>query len=119
MKTVAWVFLLMVSVLGCSGEKGNAPGGTDGENPEKKTYLVKGEVNKPGEQAWTEGAKLSTAIEKAGGPTAKAGVDHINLIRMKNVTIHDLAKIKRGEDIDTPLMAGDVVLVPEIYKPQP
>ncbi|MBP7868109.1 MAG: SLBB domain-containing protein [Acidobacteria bacterium] len=118
MKTMAWVFLLMVSILGCAGGKGIAPDGTTAETPEKKTYLVKGEVNQPGEQEWTEGARLSTAIAKAGGPTAKAGVNHINLIRMKQVTIHDLDKIKRGEDTDTPLMAGDVVLVPRVLEPQ-
>jgi protein involved in polysaccharide export with SLBB domain len=110
MKAVLCVLLVCMTVLSCSSDDGGSPG----EAP--TTYAVNGEVKAPGDQGWKEGVTLSAAIQNAGGITDKAMADSINLIRMKQVTIHDLNKIASGEATDTPLMAGDVILVPRVLE---
>jgi protein involved in polysaccharide export with SLBB domain len=115
-KTVACGILLCMAAGSCARNDGGTPGREVSVVPASKTHVVNGEVKAPGEQEWKEGITLSAAIEKAGGVTDKAKADSINLVRMKQVTIHDLEKIKSGAAVDTPIMAGDVITVPRVLE---
>jgi hypothetical protein len=111
MKCLVFVFVACALVISCSGD-GTSEAGNGEKGGEATTVTVNGEVESPATFEWAEGMTLSEAIARAGGPTEKADAESVNLVRMKHVTIHDLARIKSGEETDTPLMRGDVISVP-------
>lgn len=108
----AVLVLLAGVVLASCGRSGSEGPDAPGRNAAPTTYAVRGEVAAPGEWPWERGITLSAAIERAGGLTPSAAGEHVNLVRMKLVTLHDLGRIRAGQEADTPLMAGDVVSVP-------
>lgn len=111
MRRAVLVFLVGVALASCKRSGSEGPAGA-GRDPAPTTYAVRGEVAAPGEWTWERGVTLSAAIDRAGGLTPSAAGEHVNLVRMKLVTLHDLGLIRAGQAPDTPLMAGDVVSVP-------
>ena len=111
MRRAVLVFLVGFALASC-GRGGSEVSDAPGRDAAPATYAVRGEVAAPGEWPWERGVTLSAAIERAGGLTPSAAGEHVNLVRMKLVTLHDLGRIRTGQETDTPLMAGDVVSVP-------
>jgi hypothetical protein len=111
MRRAVLVFLVGVALASCGRGRPAGPDGP-GRDAAPTTCAVRGEVAAPGEWPWERGITLSTAIERAGGLTSSAAGEHVNLVRRKLVTLHDLGLIRAGQAPDTPLVAGDVVSVP-------
>ena len=76
-----------------------------------------GQVSKPGSFPLLPGMSLIQAISQAGGLTAVANSDHVNLTRktatgQQTVTV-DVGAIIEGKAPDVPLQAGDQIYVHE------
>jgi protein involved in polysaccharide export with SLBB domain len=111
MRRAVLVFLFGVALASCGRGRSEGPDGP-GRDAAPTTYAVRGEVAAPGEWPWERGITLSAAIDRAGGLTPSAAGEHVNLVRMNLVTLHDLGRIRAGQAPDTPLLAGDVVSIP-------
>jgi len=83
-----------------------------------KRVTVLGEVRKPGSFSLTTGMTLVQAISDAGGLSAIANGDRINLTRKSKgaattTVVLSLASITEGRSPDIPLQAGDQIYVNE------
>jgi polysaccharide export outer membrane protein len=82
-----------------------------------RVVTLLGQVAKPGTFPLTPGMTLIQAISQAGGLTAVANSDHVNLTRKTatgqvTVTV-DVGAINEGKAPDVPLQAGDQIYVHE------
>ena len=86
--------------------------------PHSDVFFVSGEVRKPGSFPLKQGTTLRQAISLAEGTTFKASADHGVIFREdpttgKRLEISvDIAAIMKGKNEDLPVMANDVVVVP-------
>jgi polysaccharide export outer membrane protein len=90
--------------------------------PTGNSFYVMGEVKKPGAYQLEQAATAIEGIALAGGFTDKAAPNRTKIIRTHRdgrqetfvVDLNDV--IKRGrKDKDVPLLANDVLVVPESY----
>ena len=75
-----------------------------------RPFYILGEVNKPGQYAYTPGLSLFGAVATAGGYTYRANTGRV-FIRKANETVereYDL-------DSDIAIMPGDVIRIPERF----
>lgn len=75
-----------------------------------RPFYILGEVNKPGQYAYTPGISLFGAVATAGGYTYRANVGRV-FIRKPNET----AEREFMLDADIAVMPGDVIRIPERY----
>ena len=85
--------------------------------PERGEVLVKGWVNQPGSHPISPGLTVLGAVTAAGGPRFAAKKAEIQLIRSNREgrmlsQSFDLDRLERGEQLDVPVLAGDVIAVP-------
>lgn len=82
-----------------------------------KKFTVLGQVQKPGSFPFSSGVTLIRAISEAGGLTAIANKDRVNLTRkVKNgrkTVVVSIEAITEGRSPDIPLQAGDQIYVHE------
>lgn len=76
-----------------------------------RPFYILGEVNKPGEYAYTGQLSLLQAIALAGGFTARADKDNVVVRRSGWPTPHKVS----AEDIPLLIAPGDTVTVPEAF----
>jgi protein involved in polysaccharide export with SLBB domain len=78
--------------------------------------VVEGEVGKAGTVAYDEGMTISQAIQKAGGATARARLDRVQISRLVSNrpvrTTVNMERVARGFSGDVQLLEGDTVIVP-------
>jgi polysaccharide export outer membrane protein len=75
-----------------------------------RPFYILGEVNKPGQYAYTPGISLFGAVATAGGYTYRANTGRV-FIRKPNET----AEREFMLDADIAVMPGDVIRIPERY----
>lgn len=88
--------------------------------PDPNTYFVFGEIKNPGSYTLEKDISILQAITRAGGFTKIAAPSRTKIIRGKagkEETIHvDISKIIKGDkQLDTALMADDIIVVPESF----
>jgi len=83
-------------------------------------YYVLGQVKKPGPYEWVQDITVLEAIKTANGPTEKAALNRINVIKNHlhgkesiKVNVGDIMQGKKKDDVM--IKAGDVVVVPESW----
>jgi len=81
---------------------------------------VDGAVKTPGriDQLASRSITLMQAIAKAGGPTDRANLKKVQIVRKDGtgeVRPHNVLRIRQGKDPDPELRDGDVVVVPESF----
>jgi protein involved in polysaccharide export with SLBB domain len=75
--------------------------------------FIAGELKAPGRYPWTNGMRLTEAIERAAGYTFYADLAHIRITRSgTNVIVCDYNAAVASPGKNLPLAAGDSVLVP-------
>lgn len=75
-----------------------------------RPFYILGEVNRPGQYAYTPGISLFGAVATAGGYTYRANAGRV-FIRKANET----AEREYELDADIAIMPGDVIRIPERY----
>jgi polysaccharide export outer membrane protein len=85
--------------------------------PPSDVFFVAGEVNKPGSFVLKEGTTLRQAISLAQGTTMNAGGDRGVIFRegptgKREELKVDVAAVMNGKKPDVPIMANDIVMVP-------
>ncbi len=85
--------------------------------PPTDVFFVAGEVNQPGSFPLKEGTTLRQAISLAQGTNYKAALDRGIVFREgsggKREEVHvDIGSVMAGKKEDVPIMANDIVLVP-------
>lgn len=75
-----------------------------------RPFYILGEVNKPGQYAYTPGISLFGAVATAGGYTYRANTGRV-FIRKANET----AEREFNLDADIAVMPGDVIRIPERF----
>ncbi len=75
-----------------------------------RPFYILGEVNKPGQYAYTPGMSLFGAVATAGGYTYRASTGRV-FIRKANETTEREYRL----DADISIMPGDVIRIPERY----
>ena len=90
--------------------------------PAGNTFYVLGEVRKPGAYQLDQATSAIQAVAMAGGFTERAAPNRTKIIRThidgrQETIVVDLNEVvKRGrKDKDPPLLANDVIVVPESY----
>jgi polysaccharide export outer membrane protein len=82
-----------------------------------RRITVLGQVAKPGTFPYTPGLTLIQAVSQAGGLTALANLDRINLTRRSGrgsrTVVISLSGIMEGRSPDIPLQSGDRIFVHE------
>jgi polysaccharide biosynthesis/export protein len=84
--------------------------------PGSGEVLVQGWVDKPGSYKITPGLTVLGAVAAAGGALFPADTTAVNVMRAgkdggKSLLLVNLEKLKRGEQSDIPVQAGDVIEV--------
>jgi protein involved in polysaccharide export with SLBB domain len=86
---------------------------------EDSVVYVYGQVGKPGKVPYRAGDRLSDYLNKAGGPTDKAGLRRVNVTRAfakQSLTVDAYVILKEGQfEKDPELKPGDIVNVPEEF----
>ncbi len=85
------------------------PGDTIYISETEKIYVT-GEVKAPGELKWKRGITVREAVSLAGGGTARAAVNRIQIIRKVN-GVEQVIKLNLAD----PILPNDIVKVPESY----
>ena len=85
--------------------------------PPSDVFFVAGEVNKPGSFVLKEGTTLRQAISLAQGTTMNAGGDRGVIFRegptgKREELKVDVAAVMNGKKPDVPILANDIVMVP-------
>lgn len=75
-----------------------------------RPFYILGEVNKPGQYAYTPGISLFGAVATAGGYTYRANTGRV-FIRKANAEIEQEFKL----NADIAIMPGDVIRIPERF----
>ncbi len=82
-----------------------------------RRVTVLGQVAKPGSYPYTPGLSLIQAISLAGGLTAIADADRVNITRKskekRHTAVVSVDSITEGASPDIPLQAGDAIFVHE------
>jgi len=82
-----------------------------------KRIVILGQVQKPGSFPVTPGISFLQALSQAGGFTAMANHDRVNLTRKTGKQVRTIVvsadAITEGSLPDFPLQAGDMIFVPE------
>jgi polysaccharide export outer membrane protein len=80
----------------------------------KQIYFITGEVVRPGQYEITTGMTLMQAISQAGG-VGKFASQIVELHRdvngQKNILNYDLSRIRKGREIDPPVLSDDTIIV--------
>ena len=71
---------------------------------------VAGHIRKPGSHSLDAGASLGDALTEAGGPTAFAATNRVELHRGGRVLVYNMRKASHRE---VPLEIGDAIRVPQ------
>lgn len=75
-----------------------------------KRFTVGGQVQRPGQQQWTEGTTLYAAVQSAGGPSPFGAVNRVKLFRNGKVYVYNL-KVDAHKSLV--IYAGDQIEVPQ------
>ena len=82
-----------------------------------RRITIMGQVTKPGTFPYSVGMTLLQAISQAGGPTAIANLDRVNLSRRvpggSRTVVVSIGSIMEGRSADIPLQSGDRIFVHE------
>jgi polysaccharide export outer membrane protein len=73
-------------------------------------FFVTGQVNKPDMYRLEKGMKVLQGISKGGGFTAKAAEKRVKIVREV-----DGKKVQIKATMDTPVLPGDTIVVPESF----
>ncbi len=79
--------------------------------PKAKTYYVSGEVQKPDSYKYEPDLTVIKAITKAGGFSKIAAKNKVRIIR----TVNGEKRIFENVNMDQPILADDVIVVPESF----